>query len=64
VKAGSGLPVDLVTIDTEDIEGAQLGQKYKVRALPTVIAFQDGKPIDQFIGALNEQGVRQFLNKV
>jgi len=41
-----------------------LAQKYQIRSLPTVIAFKDGKPIEQFIGAQNEAGVRQFLRKV
>ncbi|TFK76236.1 thioredoxin-like protein [Pluteus cervinus] len=63
-KSGSGLPLDLVTINTEDTEGAQLGQKYKVRALPTVVAFRDGKPIDQFVGALAEPHVVNFLKGV
>lgn len=33
----------------------------QIRSLPTVVAFKDGKPINQFIGAMNEAGVRQFL---
>jgi thioredoxin 1 len=36
----------------------------QVRALPTVIAFQEGKPVSQFVGALNEPGVRTFLKSV
>ncbi|KAF8891263.1 thioredoxin-like protein [Infundibulicybe gibba] len=63
-KSSSGLPVDLVTIDTEDEPGFELGQKFAVRALPTVIAFRDGKPIGQFVGALNEPGVRKFLEGI
>ncbi|TFK42338.1 thioredoxin-like protein [Crucibulum laeve] len=57
--SGSGLPLDLVKIDT-DAE-FELGQKYKVRALPTVIAFKDGKPVSQFVGALRENDVKGFL---
>jgi thioredoxin 1 len=32
--------------------------------MPTVIAFKDGQPIDQFVGALNEAGVRNFIQKL
>jgi len=42
-KSGSGLPFDLVKVDTESEHGLALGQKYQVTALPTVIAFRDGK---------------------
>jgi len=36
----------------------------QVRALPTVIAFRDGKDVMQFVGALPAAGVRDFLQKV
>jgi thioredoxin-like negative regulator of GroEL len=42
----------------------ELAQEYKVRAMPTVIAFRDGQPVNQFVGALNEAGVRAFLEKI
>ncbi|KAJ8078931.1 hypothetical protein PM082_013215 [Marasmius tenuissimus] len=64
VKSGSGLPVDVVTIDTEQAEGFELGQRYHVRALPTVIAFREGKNVLQFVGALPEKGVKDFLAKL
>jgi len=62
VKSGSGRPLDLVTVDTD--AQFDLGQKFQVRSLPTVIAFKDGKPVDKFVGALNEVGVRDFLARV
>jgi len=62
VKTGSGRSLDLVTVDT-DAE-FELAGKYQVRALPTVIAFRDGKKVDQFVGALNESAIRQFLGKL
>ncbi|KAL0577879.1 hypothetical protein V5O48_004115 [Marasmius crinis-equi] len=64
IKSGTGLPVDVLTIDTETSEGFELGQRYKVRALPTVIAFQEGKSVMQFVGALPESGVKDFLAKL
>ncbi|EIN07205.1 hypothetical protein PUNSTDRAFT_70715 [Punctularia strigosozonata HHB-11173 SS5] len=59
LKSGSGRPVDLVTVDT-DVE-SELAHKYKIRSLPTVIAFKDGEPVSQFMGAMPEQSVRNFL---
>ncbi|KAJ7219558.1 thioredoxin-like protein, partial [Mycena pura] len=56
--AGSGSQLDLVTLDR------QLTQPLQVRALPTVVAFRGGKPLDQFVGALNETGVAKFLDKL
>ncbi|KDR73597.1 hypothetical protein GALMADRAFT_251339 [Galerina marginata CBS 339.88] len=63
-KSGSGFPFDLVKVDTDSDEGQIIGAKYKIRALPTVIAFRDGTPVSQFVGALNEAGVREFLNQL
>ncbi|CCM04404.1 uncharacterized protein FIBRA_06581 [Fibroporia radiculosa] len=62
VKSGSGLSLDLVTIDT-DTE-VELAQEYNVSSLPTVMAFKDGKPVNRFIGALPEPQVRAFLQVV
>ncbi|KII89136.1 hypothetical protein PLICRDRAFT_40769 [Plicaturopsis crispa FD-325 SS-3] len=61
VKSGSGHPVDLVTIDTDGAENYDLVAKHKVRSLPTVVAFKDGEPVNQFVGAINEAGVRKFI---
>jgi putative thioredoxin len=34
-----------------------------VRSLPTVKIFKDGKVIDEFMGALPESAIRQFLDR-
>ncbi|TCD63550.1 hypothetical protein EIP91_005296 [Steccherinum ochraceum] len=60
IKTGSGKPLDLVTVDT-DAEVA-LAQQFNIRSLPTVIAFKDGEPISQFMGAMPEPSVRNFIN--
>jgi len=62
VRTGSGSSLDLVTVNTDQQQ--ELAMQYQIRSLPTVIAFKEGKPIDKFIGALNEAGVRQFLKNV
>jgi len=60
--SGGGKPFDLVTIDTDD--QGELAMKYGVRALPTVIAFEDGEPVARFVGALPEPKVTEFLKSV
>jgi len=62
LTSGSGTPFDLVTIDTD--EQSKLATKYEVRALPTVIAFNDGKPVAQFVGAIPELKVAEFLKSL
>lgn len=54
-----GKDIDLVTIDVDHEIGA--AQKYGVRAMPTVIAFKDGRPVSQFVGVLPEGQLRQFI---
>ncbi|KAF9077103.1 thioredoxin-like protein [Rhodocollybia butyracea] len=63
-KSGTGLPVDVITIDTESADGMELSQRFKIRALPTVIAFRKGQNVMHFVGALPEPEVRSFLQKV
>lgn len=60
VKSGSGKAIDLVTVDTD--KHPDLAQEYSVSSLPTVIAFKDGKPASQFIGAMPEGSIRNFLS--
>ncbi|KAJ7744990.1 thioredoxin-like protein [Mycena maculata] len=64
-KTGSGSNLDLLTVDVENEEkgGFTLSQEFKVRALPTVIAFRGGQRLGEFVGALNEGGVKKFLDK-
>ncbi|KAJ7444849.1 thioredoxin-like protein, partial [Mycena latifolia] len=65
---GSGSELDLLTIDieNEDKGGFALSQDFKanVRALPTVIAFRGGNKLGQFVGALNEGGVKKFISEL
>ncbi|GAA5915213.1 hypothetical protein JCM8208_007712 [Rhodotorula glutinis] len=52
---------DLLKIDTE--EHGELAAKYKITALPTVIAFKNGQIVAKMVGAAGEPGVRAFLEK-
>ncbi|KAK0196851.1 thioredoxin-like protein [Armillaria mellea] len=63
-ETASCQPLDLVTINSDSEEGRELCQRFKVRALPTVVAFQGGKAVKTFTGALREHQVRQFLREI
>ncbi|HGG60905.1 MAG TPA: thioredoxin [Gammaproteobacteria bacterium] len=44
-------------------ENQALAQQYGVRSLPTVKLFKQGQPVDEFMGALPEGQVREFLDR-
>jgi putative thioredoxin len=45
-------------------ENPQLAAHFQVRSIPHVVAFADGRPVDQFIGVLPEGKLRAFIDKV
>ena len=49
----------LIKVDTD--KEMALAQLFGVRSLPTVMLIKDGQPVDGFMGALPERGVREFL---
>jgi putative thioredoxin len=49
----------LAKVDTEAEQG--LAAAFGIRSLPTVQLFKDGRPVDQFMGALPEGQIREFL---
>ncbi|KAJ7157029.1 thioredoxin-like protein [Mycena crocata] len=65
-KVADERKIDLLTVDTEnEVKGGyELSQRFKVRALPTVVAFRGGKRVSEFVGALKEDGVNKFIDNV
>jgi len=61
VKSYKGL-IKLVKIDTE--KNQELSQQLQIQSLPTVYAFYEGQPIDGFSGAMPENEVKKFIDKV
>ena len=61
VKSYKGL-IKLVKIDTE--KNQELSQQLQIQSLPTVYAFYEGQPLDGFSGAMPENEVKKFINKV
>ena len=54
--------IKLVKIDTE--KNQELSQQLQIQSLPTVYAFYEGQPIDGFSGAMPENEIKTFINKV
>jgi len=51
----------IAKVNTEEEQA--LAVEYGIRNLPTVQVFKDGRPIDQFMGALPEPQIREFLER-
>ncbi len=49
----------LAKINTD--EEPQIAQAFGIQSLPTVFAFYQGQPVDQFVGLLTEEQIRQWL---
>ena len=57
-----GDEIQLVKIDTETNQ--KIASHYGISSIPAVKAFRDGKLVDEFVGALPEQEVRAFFNRI
>jgi putative thioredoxin len=51
----------LAKMNTE--EEQEIAARFGIRSIPNVKLFRDGQPVDEFLGALPEQAVRQFLDR-
>lgn len=51
----------LAKLNTE--EERAIAAQFGIRSLPTVQLFKDGGPVDQFMGALPESQVREFIDR-
>ena len=61
VRSYSG-KVRLVKVNIDEHPG--LAQQMRVQSVPTVYAFRDGRPLDGFMGAQPESGVRAFVDRL
>ena len=44
-------------------ENQEIAAQFGIRSIPTVKLFRDGRPVDEFMGALPEQAIREFLDR-
>ena len=51
----------LAKLNTEQEQ--EIAAQFGIRSIPNCKLFRDGQPADEFMGALPEQAVRQFLDK-
>jgi len=51
----------LAKVNTEEQQA--LAAEFGIRSLPTVQLFKSGRPVDQFMGALPEGQIREFLDR-
>ncbi|WP_085314411.1 thioredoxin family protein [Derxia lacustris] len=52
----------LVKVDSD--ENPELSQAFRIRSIPYVVAFVGGRPVDQFMGALSEGELREFIERL
>jgi putative thioredoxin len=62
LEASYGGAFKLVKIDTDKEQ--QLATHFRIRSIPTVVAFVGGQPVDQFQGALPEGKLREFIDRL
>ncbi len=48
-------------LNTEDEQ--EIAAHFGIRSIPNVKLFRDGRPVDEFLGALPERAVREFLDR-
>ncbi len=61
VKA-AGRKVRLVKMNIE--EHPEIAGQLGIQSIPAVMAFQNGQPVDGFVGALPESQIRQFIERL
>lgn len=59
VVAETGGAVELAKVDVD--ASPQVAMMFKVQSIPAVFAISQGQVVDQFVGALPEAGVREFV---
>ena len=45
-------------------ESPEVAQQLKIQSIPAVMAFNDGQPVDGFIGVQPEKNIEEFINKI
>ena len=59
-EAGGAVKLVKVNID----ENQDIAQQLRVQSIPAVFAFDQGQPVDAFVGALPESQIREFVQRL
>jgi putative thioredoxin len=62
LEAEAGGKWKLVKVNVD--ENQELAAHFQVRSIPHVMAFADGRPVDQFVGVLPEGQLREFIERL
>ena len=62
-RGSGGLRVVVVRHFVVAEEEQELAAMFGIRSIPNCKLFRDGQPVDEFMGALPEQAVREFLDR-
>jgi putative thioredoxin len=62
VVEATGGAVELVKVNVD--ENPRISQSFQVQSIPTVFAIKNRQVVDQFIGALGEAAVREFVDRL
>lgn len=60
--ANTNSKVNLAIVDID--ENGDLALEHNVQAVPTVVAFKDGKVVDKFVGLIDEDKLDSFVTKL
>ena len=60
--AGTDSKVNLAIVDID--ENGDLAMEHGVQAVPTVVAFKDGKVVDKFVGLVDEDRLGSFVGQL
>ena len=63
-KLAADPTLDFILAKVNVDENPQISMRYQVQGIPAVKAFVDGEIADEFVGALPEARVRQFIEKL
>jgi putative thioredoxin len=62
VVKGTGGKVKLAKMNID--EHPQIAGQLGIKSIPAVIAFQNGRPVDGFVGALPESQIKNFIERI
>ena len=60
--AGTDNKVNLAIVDIDEL--SDIAMNHDVQAVPTVVAFKDGKIVDKFVGLIDEDKLDSFITKL